>query len=141
MSKQQQQSGEFGTIYTQFRHKPVQAIKHLIKTKEGECTAALHRESIGDIDIVWGENDANNKGFGLKHIIEKHGKEIKQLGFDVPTFISLIVEHGDMNMKKSTENKILLESKMFRCVIQTKWNGKKRIFLLSAFDLRKKPKS
>lgn len=129
---------EFGTVYTQFKHKPVQAIKHLMKTKEGECTAALHREGIGDIDIVWGENDANNKGFGLKHIIEKHGEEIKKLGFDTPTFISLIVEHGNLNIHKSTDNKKVFESKQFRFVIETYAFGRKKNWLLTAFNINKK---
>jgi len=69
--------GDFGTIYTQFKGKPNEAIKHLLKVKNGECVAALYRSDIGDIDIVWGENDIKNKGFGLKHIYEKHNKEKK----------------------------------------------------------------
>lgn len=69
--------GQFGTIYTQFKLKPKEAIKHLMKVKQGECTNALYREDIGFIDIVWGENDKNNKGFGLKHIIDKHEQKSK----------------------------------------------------------------
>lgn len=75
------QVGEFGKIYTGFEKEPKKAIKFLIKAKHGECLNALYRSDIGYIDIVWGKNDKNNKGFGLKHIIEKHGKEIKELGF------------------------------------------------------------
>jgi len=48
--------GDFGEQYTEFRHKPKQAIKHLKKVKGGECIAALFRPEIGDIDIVWGED-------------------------------------------------------------------------------------
>ncbi|MBR3559488.1 MAG: hypothetical protein IKN78_11525 [Bacteroidales bacterium] len=47
----------------------------------GECPKALYREDIGYIDIVWGENDPKtNRGFGLKHIVEKHGANINELG-------------------------------------------------------------
>ena len=71
--KVQYQIGRFGTIYTQFQDKPKEAIRFLIKHREGECIKSLKRHDIGYIDIVWGENDENNKGYGLKHIIEKHG--------------------------------------------------------------------
>lgn len=74
--------GEFGVQYTQFKHKPKQAIKWLKKVKRGECIAALHRSDIGDIDIVYGEvtDPIKHKGFGLAHIIDKHGETIKNWG-------------------------------------------------------------
>ena len=88
--------GEFGTIYTQFKNRPKEAIKHLKKVKEGECIAALYREDIGYVDLVWGENDKKNKGYGLKHIIEKHGVQIKELGFEVEDFIPIIFQFGNL---------------------------------------------
>ena len=132
--------GDFGPVFDQFKNKPVDAIRYLIGVEQGECINALYRRDIGYIDIVWGDNDLNNKGFGLKHIIEKHGKEIKQLGFEVENFIPILVQYG--NFKKSKESdKLLLESEMFRVIIKTVWNGKEKKFLLSAFDLRKEKKS
>ena len=110
--------GEFGEQYTEFRHKPKEAIKYLKKVKRGECVAALYRKDIGDIDIVWGENDKNNKGFGLKHIIEKHGKEIKRLGFEVEDFIPIVVQFGNINIKESVSNKMVFENKSFRFIIK-----------------------
>ncbi len=100
----------------------------------------MYREDIGYIDIVWGENDKNNKGFGLKHIVEKHGKEIEQLGFKVEDFIPIIVQYGELK-KSQKEEKILLEGNMFRVVLYV---DTKKKFVLSAFDLRpinKKKKS
>ncbi len=35
-----QQTGDFGTIYEQFEGKPKEAIKHLLKVKQGECVKA-----------------------------------------------------------------------------------------------------
>ena len=35
--------------------------------------------------------------------------------------------------------KLILESKTFRIVIQTRWDNQEKIFLLTAFDPRKKP--
>jgi hypothetical protein len=131
--------GEFGTIYCQFEKEPKKAIKHLMKVKEGECINALYRNDIGFIDIVWGENDKNNKGFGLKHIIEKHGKEIKQLGFEVEDFIPIVVQFGNLNEKESDKCRKVYESKMFRFIVESKYKNSKKNWLLTAFDLRKKP--
>ena len=129
-------TGSFGTIYTQFENKPVKAIIHLIKVKEGEAVKALYRKDIGFIDIVWGENDPKiNRGYGLKHIIEKHGNEIKELGFEVWDFIPIIVQAGSIVAAKEPE-KILLESNMFRVLILIQWKGKKKQFILTVFDLR-----
>ena len=139
MKQNTQQIGEFGPIYTQFKNKSKDAIKHLKKTKNGECTNAFYREDVGYIDLVWGEHNSNtNNGYGLSHIIEKHGNEIKQLGFEVDDFIPLAVEYGLFDKKRSSEKKIILSNKMFRVVIAQKWNGKNKTFLLTTFDLRKK---
>ena len=133
--------GEFGTIYTQFKGQPVKAIRFLRKKQEGEAVKALYREDIGYIDIVWGEhNPKNNKGFGLKHIIEKHGEEIKKLGFNIENFIPAIVQHGDFNRKKSDKNKAVFESSTFRFVVSLNYKGEKKTWLLTAFDILKKPK-
>ncbi len=131
---------EFGTVYDQFKGNPKQAIKHLLKTKEGECTAALFRADIGYIDIVWGENNPKtNNGYGLKHIIDKHGETIKSLGFNIEDFIPIVVQFGNLSVSKTGEEYIL-ESNMFRVVIEKFAYGKSKQWLLTAFDLRKKPK-
>ena len=134
--------GEFGPIYTHFEGKPKDAIRHLRKVKEGECPKSLYRDDIGYIDIVWGEvtDPVKHKGYGLSHIIDKHEDEIKQLGFAIEEFIPIVVQYGELKEKSSDDKKITLESRMFRVVIQKKWNGKAKTFLLSTFDLRKKPK-
>ena len=132
--------GLFGTIFDQFQGQPKLAIKHLLKMKTGECPKALYRDDIGYIDIVWGKNDPKtNKGFGLKHIVEKHGNSIKELGFEVEDFIPIVVQFGNLSIKKSDNRKLILESETFRIVIQTRWDNMDKIFLLTAFDLRKKP--
>ncbi len=139
MANKKENTGEFGLIYTRFKGKAREAIKHLKKVKTGECAQALYRADVGYIDIVWGENDNNNKGYGLKHIIEKHGEEIKELGFNIEDFIPIVVQYGDFNKKDSKKTRRVYESKMFRFVIDTKYKGKNKNWLLTAFDLRKKP--
>ena len=136
------QNGVFGPIFNQFKGKPKEAIKFLRQQQKGECIAALHRDDIGDIDIVWGKvtDTVKHKGYGLSHIIDKHEAEIKQMGFEIEDFVPIVVQFGELAEKKSDDKKITLESNMFRVIIQKKWNGKDKTFLLSAFDLRKKPR-
>lgn len=127
--------------YTKFKGKPKEAIKHLLKVQKGDCLEALYREDIGYIDIVWGENDKNNKGFGLKHIVEKHGKEIEQLGFKVEDFIPIIVQYGELK-KSDKPKRIELVGEMFKIVIKTEYREESsnqrenKKFVLTAFDLR-----
>ena len=136
------QQGTFGPIFTQFKGKPKEAIQFLREQQKGECIASLHRDDIGDIDIVWGEvtDPMKHKGYGLSHLIDKYEAEIKQLGFEIEDFVPIVVQFGELAEKKSDDKKITLESNMFRVIIQKKWNGKDKTFLLSAFDLRKKPR-
>lgn len=54
-------------------------------------------------------------------------------------FIPIVVQYGNLSVKKSDEKKLILESDTFRFVIQTRWNNREKIFWLTAFDLRKKP--
>jgi len=84
-------------------------------------------------------NPIRSSNFGLKHIVEKHGASIKELGFEVEDFIPIVVQFGNLSVKKSDNKKLILESETFRIVIQTRWNNQEKIFLLTAFDLRKKP--
>jgi len=78
-------------------------------------------------------------GFGLSHIIDKHGKTIKQLGFKIEDFIPIVVQYGNLYLSKNKEEYIL-ESQMFRVVIERYAYGKEKQWLLTSFDLQKRPK-
>ena len=128
-------TGDFGPIYNQFKGRAKEAIQFLIEKQDGECVAALFRPEIGWIDIIWGQSN-----FGLKHIIEKHGSEIEQLGFKVEDFIPITISFGNFYVSRE-EDKVTFESEMFRIVIKTSWNNETKRFVLTAYDLRKKNKS
>lgn len=139
--KPQPETGEFGPIYTQFEGKPKEAIKHLRKMQTGECLKALHRDDIGFIDIVWGEvtDPVKHKGYGLSHIIDKHEAEIKELGFKIEDFIPIIVQYGSVK-ESDTKEEFLFESNCYRIVVEKKYKGSNKQWVLTAFDLRKKPR-
>ena len=42
--------------------------------KAGYVPAAMHKEGIGDIDFVYGKGGTT--GYGLAHVLEKHGEEV-----------------------------------------------------------------
>lgn len=134
--------GEFGEQFTQFFHQPKEAIKYLKRVKRGECIAAMYRSDIGNIDIPWGEVTSQEKhtGFGLAHIIDKHGADIKALGFEVEDFIPIIIQFGDLVLSKNS-NRYVLESKQFRIVIARDCKGVSKNWLLTTFNLKKKPKA
>ena len=138
------ENGKFGPIYRQFAGKPKEAIKFLREKKGGECIAALRRSDIGDIDIVWGEvtDPIKHKGYGLAHIIDKHELEINKLGFNLEDFVPIVVQFGNFNLKKSDSQKKVFESETFRFIIavEDSQDGKSKKWLLSAFDIIKRPK-
>ena len=136
--------GKYGPVYRQFARKPKEAIKFLRSRMNGECIAALHRTDIGDIDIVWGKvtDPIKHKGYGLAHIIDKHENEINKLGFNVEDFIPIVVQFGNFNLKKSDSQKKVFESETFRFIVALEKgeDGKTKKWLLSAFDIIKRPK-
>ncbi len=68
-SKQYKSSGRgfFGDKYEQFKRDPHRAASFLMTKQSGEAIGVFHRDSIGDIDMPWGDYSS-----GLKHIIHKH---------------------------------------------------------------------
>ena len=71
--------------------------------------AAMKTDLLGDISFVWGENDENNKGYGFKHIIEKHGLKVAR---NIPE----VINKG--RIIKVTPNKITIEHKTSRVIIR-----------------------
>lgn len=79
-SAESPKTGAFGTVYTQFKGKPQEAIAFLLEKKEGEAVGALHHKDIGDIDLVWGkEGTAKSDGFGLAKLAKYHPEVLGNL--------------------------------------------------------------
>lgn len=81
-------------------------------------------------------NAATHEGYGLAHIIDKHGSVIRYNAsrFAIEDFIPIVVQFGAM--KEELPDKYIFESESFRFVIKKHWNGKHKKFLLTAFDMQ-----
>lgn len=123
---------DFGENFPQFKDSPSEAILHLMKVKRGEVKSAMYRKGIGHIDFVWGQ-----KGFGLAHIIDRHGREMQGIGLRPEIVIPNTIRHGAIHHRgKQKKQRIEIETADFRVVIDQRFEGKKKILLLTAFDLR-----
>ena len=119
-SQEESRNGAFGTIYKQFKGKAKEAIAWLIQKKEGEAIGALHHRDVGDISLVWGNDNA-----GLKKILQKHPEVVDNLQ-------DLIDE---MRVISSSDNRVVLESETHKAVVSKKI-GKENTpqWLLTAYE-------
>ena len=84
-------SGVFGNIYNQFKGKVKEAFDFLMKHKGGDLLGVFHRKDVGDIDLVWGDENG-----GLAHILNKHVGEGKSFANvdEAMSHIQNIIETG-----------------------------------------------
>ena len=73
-----------GPNYAQYHGMGQAAIYHLLEERNGQVRGAFFRYGIGEIDVVWGKvfDSKKHTGYGLAHIIDKHGKKaVDEIGF------------------------------------------------------------
>ncbi len=118
--------GVFGDIYEDFKGRIKDAVKFLYKAKSGETRGVFNREEIGEIGLIWGDEQK-----GLSHIIEKH--IIQNADFDsVQELMSVmddVINNGDIIFQKGGNCKI--EKGDHRVVIARKEDGS---FVITAYD-------
>lgn len=107
------------------------AIDKLMKEKHGHVKGAFHRDDIGDIDLLWG-NDA----LGLQHIIKRREEQ----RINIQTFIanlSEVIESGNLEKKNARGNfEIWHEGKM--AVIAPELYGHRITYVLTAYKQSRK---
>jgi len=125
---------EFGRNYTEYYHKGIEAIEKVLKEKQGQVVGAFNRKDIGDIDVVWGNNQV-----GLQKIIDKHSHEFSSFGEGnegIINGISEIVNKG----KLIEENGVYTieyenEDKTFRVGLSKGWYGKgENQWIITAYE-------
>lgn len=114
--------------YPEYKGTGQKAVDFLVKNKSGQVKGAFSRQDIGDIDVVWGEvtNKIEHTGYGLSHIIDKHGDSAaKKLGD--------VVETGDVTMTDK-RGRIYIEKDNYRVVIRKSWNGNHKKWIVTGFE-------
>ncbi|ELL0792094.1 hypothetical protein Q6S85_001735, partial [Campylobacter upsaliensis] len=94
---------EFGTNYAEFYRDGKGAVEKLLKEAEdfkqrgekgefkGQVSGAFYKEGLGEIDLVWGDEN-----FGLRHIIDKHGDEFEDIAAELDEIIAKgVLEKGE----------------------------------------------
>lgn len=130
ISKTDKNTETWGNSYPKFTGKPNEAIKHLLKNKEGYVPAAISKDEIGDIDFVYGKGGA--KGFGLAHIIEQRNKE----GIDGEKFVKTlpqIIQKGKVISKNNHPGRKYIVSDDKEVAIRLDYNGQERNWIVSAY--------
>ncbi|ELH3499244.1 DEAD/DEAH box helicase family protein [Campylobacter upsaliensis] len=111
---------EFGVNFEGFKGK--EAIEKLLEEQRGQVKGAFYKEGLGEIDLVWGDEN-----FGLRHILNKHGDEFE----DIAAELSEAMEKGVL--KKQNEVRSRIEFKDFAIGLSGEFKGEKRAFIITAF--------
>ncbi|MDY2822685.1 MAG: PBECR2 nuclease fold domain-containing protein, partial [Helicobacter sp.] len=104
---------EFGTNYAEFYHDGLGAIQKLLTERQGQVSGAFYRQELGDIDLVWGDSN-----FGLKHILDKHGSEFK----DIAKELDEIIQNGEVVKRQGRDEAYNIEYKGFKVGINKGFN-------------------
>ena len=122
-------TGVFGNIYNQFKGKVKEAFNFLMHHKSGDLLGVFHRDDVGDIDLVWGDEN-----MGLAHILGKHVGEGKD--FETPddavSMIENVIDNG--NIMQDTPNRYVITLDGFRVGIRKEFDGDKKNWIVTAID-------
>lgn len=121
--------GVFGNIYDQFKGKVKAAFDFLMKHKSGDLLGVFHRDEVGDIDLVWG-----NENGGLSHIITKHVGEGKD--FETPEKAIEKIEEvlKDGEVIQNGQMRYVVSKDGYRVAIRKDFDGEKKNWVVIAID-------
>lgn len=118
-------TNKFGTIYQWVTGKAKEAAQFLRQHKNSYLKGVFHRDDIGDIDLVWGNDKA-----GLQHIIKRH--ILEQTDFDSISeaieAISNTIQNGDV---RKEDNSYVVEYGNMRVIVSSDGNGN---WIVTAYD-------
>lgn len=105
------------------------AIDKLLQEKRGYVKGAFHRDDIGDIDLLWG-----NDFIGLRHIIKQ--REAQEINIsDFMKDLSSVIEEGRFRKKTGRGDfEFVKDGKL--AVIAIEYHGNKMQYLLTAYKTR-----
>lgn len=125
-------TGAFGNIYNQFKGKVNEAFNFLLSHKSGDLLGVFHRDDVGDIDLVWG-----NEKIGLAHILGKHVGEGKD--FETPDDAIAIIENviNSGRIFQNNENRYTLMLDGVGVGIRKSFDGEKKNWIVTAVDFNR----
>lgn len=134
---------KFGENYSQFENKPKDAIEFLFKKKSGQVKNVFNKEGLGEIDLIWG-----NEERGLSHIIKRH--IIEQNDFDtvdeLAVKIELSLKLGKVGQLYEKGNKVDIRRNEVKLVLvkevvfDKEDNFKNKHWILTSYDQSKSQK-
>ena len=125
----------FGKVYNQFKGKAKEAVNFLMRHRSGKLLGVFHRNDIGEISLVWGDE----KG-GLAHIISKHIVEQNDFNNidDVINTMQQVINNGTIT--RENKDKVVIDYNDYRVAIrkQTRDNNGNVVeqgnWIVTAFD-------
>lgn len=118
-------TNKFGNVYQWVTGKAKEAAQFLRRHKNSYLKGVFHRDDIGDIDLVWGNDKA-----GLQHIVKRH--ILEQSDFDSISeaieAISNTIQNG--NVRKE-DNSYVIEYGNMRVIVSSDGNGN---WIVTAYD-------
>lgn len=105
-------------------------MEKLLQEKQGYVKAAFTREDIGDIDLVWGDEEK-----GLAHLIKRRQEEGRYLPKDILDNLTEIVEKGQLS--KNKEGKYEIWHNRVVIVVAPDYNGEDLRWVITGFKQRK----
>ncbi len=111
-----------GSVYNQFKGKVLQAVNFLVNHESGDLLGVFHRNNVGDIDMVWGD-----EGGGLCHILNKHinDKDFPTVK-DLVSRIEDIINKGEVDERHSNADKLVLVKDGYLVTIKRKGHKNSR---------------
>ncbi len=112
-------------------YKGQRAVDKLMQEKRGHVKGAFHRDDIGDIDLLWG-----NDSLGLQHIVKQRDGEKEGHAQEIMEHLSVAIEKGEFKQKNDRGNFIFAykeDSVQYRTVIAPEYHKNKITYVLTAF--------
>ena len=117
--------------YPEYKGTGQKAVDFLVKNKSGQVKGAFSRKDIGDIDVVWGAvtDVEKHKGYGLAHIIDKHGMSVVKE-------IENIIKNGNTEIQSNGIATVYYQD--FKLGLSKGWHGKgDNHWILTAYQKNK----
>ena len=111
-----------------------EAVEKLLQEKQGHVKGAFTRQDIGDIDLVWGDEEQ-----GLCHLVKSRNEKNPYPAKDVLAALADTVENGALQRSKSGNFEIWHKGIM--AIIRPEYYGEDIRFVLTGFKQKKPNKN